>query len=113
MKTSRGILMSLATFFALSCSTHDDPTAAAASGSPRSRSSTATELVVAQQPGGLAAGGHFTVSVEIRDEDGVRVRTATDPIPLSIASGESLTGSVVVHAVAGVAAFTDLRMEKA
>ncbi len=77
----------------------------------------ATRLAFAVQPTTAAAGASITpaVQVEIQDAAGNRVTTATNSISLSLANnpvGGTLTGGGAVAAVAGVATFPALSLNR-
>jgi alpha-tubulin suppressor-like RCC1 family protein len=75
-------------------------------------------LVFVSQPSDAIAGVALSpaVRVAIRDESGNTVTDATDPVTLELASNPgnaSLQGTVTVNAVAGIATFSDLVIERA
>ncbi len=75
-----------------------------------------TQLGVFTQPAGAVSGVAFTTQpvIEIRDAGGNRVTSATTAVTAAIASGSgTLVGTVTVNAVAGVATFTNLRLDGA
>lgn len=72
---------------------------------------TATSLRMVTQPAGATSNVFFTTqpAVEILDQNGTRLTTATNAVTVSVGSGSgALSGTVTVSAVAGVATFTDL-----
>jgi hypothetical protein len=74
---------------------------------------TATQLAISTQPSGAATGTVFTTQpvIEIRDAGGVKVATATSAVTAAVASGPgTLSGTLTVNAVGGVATFTDLKI---
>ena len=74
----------------------------------------ATRLGITREPAGAESGDVFTTQpvVEIRDATGNRVTSATTPVTVSIATGNgTLVGTTTVNAVAGVATFTNLRLD--
>jgi uncharacterized protein YjdB len=70
-----------------------------------------TTLRVVTQPAGATSNAFFTTQpvVEILDQNGARFTSATNAVTVSVGTGTgSLSGTVTVNAVAGVATFTDL-----
>lgn len=70
------------------------------------------------QPSTVAAGAVITpaVQVEVQDAAGNRVTGATNSISVAInnnPSGGALTGTTTVNAVAGLATFSSLKIDKA
>ena len=98
-------------------------TSAGLAGSPLTISATgtagaATQLAFVTQPSSVVAGVTMnpSVTVEVRDQFGNRVTTATDSVALVLdnnTSGGALTGGSSVNAVAGVATFAGLSINKA
>jgi hypothetical protein len=75
------------------------------------------QVVVAQQPANVQAGLTITpaVQVDLRDQYGNGEPTATSAVAVSIGtnpSGGTLTGTLTQNAVAGVATFNDLKIDK-
>ena len=69
-----------------------------------------------QPPGSAAAGGPMTVKVAVRDAAGNTVTTATNPITIRLGTntaGGTLSGTLTANPVAGVATFSNLRVNKA
>ncbi len=93
-------------------------TAAGLVGSPVTFNATgtagaATQLGITTQPGGSVSGVNLTTQpvVEVRDANGDRVATSTAAVTATITSGTgALVGTQTVNAVAGVATFTNLRV---
>ena len=77
----------------------------------------ATQLVITTQPGGAAPGVNFTTQpvVEIRDASNALVTGATHFVAVSLngGTGGTLSGTLIVQAVGGVATFTDLSINQA
>jgi hypothetical protein len=74
-------------------------------------------LVFITQPSNTAAGSAISpsVQVEVQDDAGNRVTTATNAITVAIGSnpgGSTLAGTLTRNAVNGVATFNDLRLDK-
>jgi hypothetical protein len=74
-------------------------------------------LAFVQQPSGAEGGTALTTPpiVEIRDAAGHRVRDATGPVKVALGAnpaGGSLSGSLSVNAVDGVAVFSNLAVDK-
>jgi hypothetical protein len=84
--------------------------------SPTVLSTPPTQLAFKTQPATAVAGvsiGSF--QVEVRDANGTLVPGATNPVTIAIANnagGGTLTGTKTVSAVAGVATFTGLSLDK-
>lgn len=70
----------------------------------------ATTVQFATNPSALVAGGLFspTVVAQLVDDTNTIVTTATNAVTIAISSGGTLTGTLTVNAVAGVATFTNL-----
>jgi uncharacterized protein YjdB len=96
-------------------------TAAGLTGSPITFNATgtaaaATQLGITTQPTGAVSGVNLTTQpvVEVRDANGDRVTTSTAAVTATITTGTgSLVGTATVNAVAGVATFTNLRINGA
>lgn len=77
----------------------------------------ATKLAFAQQPATTGAGSTLTtVTVALQDAGGATVTSATNQVSLAFGSnpgGGSLAGTTQVAAVAGIATFTNLRIDAA
>lgn len=76
------------------------------------------QLVFSQQPPATAVAGQPLtpeVVVQAVDANGTVITTVTDPITITLVSsnGASLGGTATVNAVAGVARFSDLRVDRA
>jgi len=76
------------------------------------------KLAFLQQPGNTIFNSAITpaVTVEIQDVDGNRVATATNSVTIAIGTnpaGGTLSGTLTVNAVAGVATFNDLSINNA
>jgi hypothetical protein len=73
-------------------------------------------LAFVQQPGGAAAGATLAaVTVQVLDGNGIPVPTAATPVQVAILSNPgngTLTGTTTVNAVAGVATFGDLVIDR-
>jgi hypothetical protein len=93
-------------------------TAAGLTGSPVTFNATgeplpATQLGITTQPSGAVSGVNLTTQpvVEVRNANGERVTTSTAAVQVTITSGSgALQGTATVNAVAGVATFTNLRI---
>ncbi|MFZ9856575.1 MAG: invasin domain 3-containing protein, partial [Limisphaerales bacterium] len=77
----------------------------------------ATKLAFATQPSSVVAGASISpsVTVEVLDANNNRVTTATDSITLAIGTNPgsgTLSGTATVSAVAGVATFSSLSIDK-
>lgn len=75
-----------------------------------------TKLAFTQQPTGVAASAAFTVKVSIQDSASHTVTTATNAVTIALTSnttGATLSGTKTRNAVAGVATFTGLTVNKA
>ena len=76
----------------------------------------ASQLAFQQQPANSVAGATMpAVSVAIQDAAGHIVGSATNPVSLTIGAnpaGGTLSGALTVSAVAGVATFSDLSIDK-
>jgi len=75
-------------------------------------------LVFTQQPGGSAAGAPMSISIEVRDANGVVVTTATGSVLIALTpnagpAGAVLHGTTSVAVVNGVATFNDLSLQLA
>ena len=78
---------------------------------------TATQLVFGQQPTNTAAGASITpaVTVKVEDAAGNVVTSNTDPITIAIGNNPgsgTLSGTLIVNAVNGVATFSGLSINK-
>ncbi|MCL4729092.1 MAG: hypothetical protein KJ044_01475 [Planctomycetes bacterium] len=77
----------------------------------------ATHLAIATQPGGAQAGTVFTTQpvIEIRDASGALVAGASNFVGVSLngGAGGTLSGTLIVQAVNGVATFTNLSINNA
>ncbi|MEE2672020.1 MAG: fibronectin type III domain-containing protein [Bdellovibrionota bacterium] len=80
----------------------------------------ATQLVITQEPSNTQAGVNISpsITVEIRDGSNSLVTTDTSSITVAIATDPSagaatLSGTLTVNAVGGVATFSDLNIDKA
>ena len=77
----------------------------------------ATQLAITTQPAGATAGAQFTTQpvVEIHDATNQLVTGATHFVAVSLngGSGGTLSGTLIVQAVNGVATFTDLSINQA
>jgi uncharacterized protein YjdB len=76
----------------------------------------ASLLGIATQPSGAVSGVNLTAQpvVQIRDANGVLVNSATNQVTATITTGSgTLVGTATVTAVAGVATFTNLRVNGA
>ncbi|MBI1723711.1 MAG: hemagglutinin, partial [Gemmatimonadetes bacterium] len=76
------------------------------------------KVLFATQPVGGPGGGAFATqpTVEIADAGGNRVTTSTAAVTVALganAAGGTLTGTLTVNAVAGLASFTNLSLDKA
>jgi hypothetical protein len=76
-----------------------------------------TALAFATQPSNTGAGGAISppVQVEIRDQFGARLTTATNTVSLAIGTnpgGGTLSGTTTVAAVNGVATFSNLSIDR-
>ena len=76
-----------------------------------------TQLAIVQQPSNATAGAAITpaVTVQIRDANGNLVTTATNAVTVAIGTnpgGGSLSGTATVSAVAGVATFSSLSIDR-
>lgn len=84
------------------------------SGSFQILAGTPTQLAVVTQPGAGVAGQNFAVQpvIEILDAAGNRVTSSTAAVTVALDAGStgSLIGTATVNAVAGVATFTNLRI---
>jgi hypothetical protein len=67
----------------------------------------ASALRFVTQPANVGTGAAFSVAVEVLDNTGQRLTTATNPITLTL-SGGTLTGTATANAVAGLATFNGL-----
>ncbi len=79
---------------------------------------TATRLAFTVQPRDVVAGALISpdVKVEVRDAAGNRVPTSTAPVTMALENNPGpgvLTGTLIVNAVAGVATFTNLKINRA
>lgn len=78
---------------------------------------TPTQLGITTQPGGAAPGVAFATQpvVQIQDSTGALVTTASHFVAVSLngGSGGTLSGTLIVQAVNGVATFTDLSINQA
>ena len=87
------------------------------SGTITVKASTATKVVFTTQPSAsTVTGGVFAVQpvVTIQDAEGNTVTTATSNVVLTLTTGlGTLNGTASMNAVAGVAAFTNLSIDKA
>jgi hypothetical protein len=86
------------------------------SGSFSVASAPPTQLAITTQPAGAVSGRVLTTQpvVELRDAQGNRVTGATGAVTVALASGSgTLVGTTTVSAVAGVATFTNLRIDGA
>lgn len=77
----------------------------------------ASRLVFTVQPGNVVAGAAISpdVRVEVRDAAGNRIPTSTAPVTMSLGAnpgGAVLSGTRTVNAVAGVATFANLRINR-
>lgn len=76
----------------------------------------AVRLAFTDQPDDATAGQQLApVKVAVRDETGATVTSATDAVTLSLENnpgGGTLSGTLTVNAVAGVATFSNLRIDK-
>jgi hypothetical protein len=77
----------------------------------------ASRLAFTVQPRNVAAGASISpdVKVEVQDAGGNRISTSTAPVTMSLGTnpgGATLSGTRTVNAVAGVATFTDLRINR-
>jgi hypothetical protein len=77
-----------------------------------------TQLAITAAPTTAVAGATFTpVTVEVRDADGARTPLFAGPVSIALdpatAAGATLAGTTTVNAVAGIATFADLRVERA
>src|SRR5262245_11397392 len=77
----------------------------------------ASKLTFTVQPSTVAAGGSITpaVQVTIQDASGNTVTTATNSVTIAIGTnpaGGTLSGTLTVAAVAGVATFSNLSIDK-
>jgi hypothetical protein len=75
----------------------------------------ANKLVFTVQPTSTVAGTPFSVTVQAQDNNGNLVTCFTDNVTLSLATaptGATLSGTVTVAAVGGVASFTGLTLTK-
>ncbi|MDB4917110.1 MAG: hypothetical protein JWM95_4754 [Gemmatimonadetes bacterium] len=76
----------------------------------------ASQLSVTTPPGGAATNANFTTQpvVELRDANNGLVINATAPVTVSLGAGTTgsgtLSGTLTVNAVSGVARFTDLKI---
>src|SRR5207248_1415173 len=74
-------------------------------------------VAFSQQPSGISAGGVLpAVSVQVKDAYGNVLTTDTSSVTLAIGtspSGSTLRGTKTVAAVAGLATFSDLTLDKA
>ena len=79
-------------------------------------SAPAFQLAFRQQPGNTVVGTSITpvVTVEIWDEFGNILGNASNPVTLSLSnpSGATLSGTLTVNALEGVATFSDLKIDK-
>lgn len=66
------------------------------------------KLVFTQQPGPHAVRAPFGVQVTLQDAEGHTASSSTAPVTLSLNQGGTLSGSLTVSAVAGVASFEGL-----
>ncbi len=78
----------------------------------------ATQLAFSVQPTNATANQAISpaIQVEVRDASGALVTTATDAVTLSIGTNPgtgTLSGTLTVNAVAGVATFSGLSIDKA
>jgi hypothetical protein len=94
-----------------------DPTAPPRQGVRREGGSTARELAFTVQPSAFVAGGFMTRDVEVAAQDalGIRDTTFTGTVTLAIGtnpSGGTLTGTLSAAAVAGVASFPILTIDR-
>jgi hypothetical protein len=97
--------------------TYTDSGSTACHAPPGSQPPAPTALGFAVQPANTAAGATITpaVQVEIRDQFGARVTTATNSVTVAIGSnpaGGTLSGTRTVVAVNGVATFSGLSIDK-
>ena len=70
---------------------------------------TVGELAFAQQPPATLVGATLSpVTVDVEDEGGALLTTATTSVTLSISGGGTLSGTTTVAATGGVATFSDL-----
>lgn len=67
----------------------------------------ASALRFVTSPANVTAGQQFSVAVELIDNTGQRVTSATSPVTLSLSAG-TLVGTATVNATAGLATFTGL-----
>src|SRR5258708_16158626 len=73
------------------------------------------KLAFTVQPGNVAASGSITVTVSIEDASGNVVPTATNQVTIAIGtnpSGGTLSGTATATAVAGVATFSKLSINR-
>ena len=77
----------------------------------------ASQLVFTAQPTTAVQNGGFSVSVALADAAGTTVTSATNPVTIALSSGGTagavLAGTTTVSAVAGVATFSNLKIDKA
>lgn len=77
----------------------------------------ATQLVISTQPAGATPATPFTTQpvVEVRDASNVLVSSSTSFVAVSLngGTGGTLSGTLIVQAVGGVATFTDLSINQA
>jgi hypothetical protein len=75
-----------------------------------------TQLAFKTQPANAVAGVALTsIQVEVRDASGTLVTSATNAVTIAIGTnpgGATLTGTKTVNAIAGVATFTNLSLDK-
>jgi hypothetical protein len=74
-------------------------------------------LAITQQPSAVTAGQPFQVVVAIQDDQGATVANSTAPVTIALASWagagtRTLGGTVTRNAVAGVATFNDLTIDR-
>jgi hypothetical protein len=126
-EVTRSAVNGVATFANLTLSVAGDgyTLAAAATGLPEETSAQfnvslepTARLAFVSQPTNTAAGSPITpaVTVEILDQGGARLTTRTDDITLSLQNnpgGATLGGSATATAVAGLATFANLTLDKA
>jgi photosystem II stability/assembly factor-like uncharacterized protein/uncharacterized protein YjbI with pentapeptide repeats len=80
-------------------------------------SAAAFRLAFSQQPSNTVIGTNITpaVAIEIQDEFGNILGNASNPVTLSLSTnpgGATLSGTLTVNAVEGVATFSDLKIDK-
>jgi hypothetical protein len=103
-------------FIPVAGKTYTDSGSTACHGRPGSQPPVPTALGFAAQPGNTAAGAAITpaVQVEIRDQFGARLTSATNSVTVAIGAnpaGGTLSGTRTVAAVAGVASFSGLSID--